>query len=413
MEDRYKVLLIDDDSSNISFVRGILAKSQPIEYQLDEQRDLEKGIQSIIHNKPDVILINLLLNNTIGIDDLNHLLPYSKDIAVLVITTREHESLGMEALKRGAQDYLIAGEITPVLLVRSITFSVERKQAEKKLYYSEETNLALLNSIPDEGYLIDMDGKIIAINDNRARRIGRQPTDLIGVNVYNTLSPEAALKFKTRILEVKSSLKPLRYEEQRDGRYMSMVITPILDADGNIVRMTCLSRDMTEQRRAEEALRALSLTDELTGLYNRRGFATVGEHLVKYAFRKKRKMTLVFADLDNMRWINDVHGHSQGDNALKKTARVLRESFRESDILARWGGDEFAVLAVDTQEMNPDLLMSRLIVNISVENEGLDFKLSLSIGYSVFDPIYPCGLDQLIEQADQSMYKNKRWKPKL
>ena len=102
-----------------------------------------------------------------------------------------------------------------------------------------------------------------------------------------------------------------------------------------------------ERKRMEEEIRSLSLTDELTGLYNRRGFTLLAEQEVKLAHRMNRTMLLFFCDVDNLKGINDTHGHAQGDLALKEVSAILKETFREADILARLGGDEFVVLAVD------------------------------------------------------------------
>ena len=168
--------------------------------------------------------------------------------------------------------------------------------------------------------------------------------------------------------------------------------------------------DITDRKLNEEALRKLSLADELTGLYNRRGFFTLAEQQLKIANRIKKKILLLFADLDDLKWINDNLGHNEGDSALIEIANILEKTFRESDLIARIGGDEFAVLAGETEETNADIITTRLLDSLKNYNaeRKRDYNLSVSIGISRYDPGYPCSIDKLLARADKLMYKFKR-----
>jgi diguanylate cyclase (GGDEF)-like protein len=119
---------------------------------------------------------------------------------------------------------------------------------------------------------------------------------------------------------------------------------------------------------------------------------------------------LLFADLDDLKWINDNLGHNDGDFALIEIANILQKTFRESDLIARIGGDEFAVLTVETEETNADIITTRLsdsLRNYNADRKGT-YKLSVSIGISRYDPNYPCSIDELLARADKLMYKYKR-----
>jgi diguanylate cyclase (GGDEF)-like protein len=120
---------------------------------------------------------------------------------------------------------------------------------------------------------------------------------------------------------------------------------------------------MMREHRAEEALLVLSLTDELTGLYNRRRFFVLTEQYLKVAIRTKKSLLVLFIDMDDLKWINDNYGHNEGDQALIDFAKLLKQSFRESDIIARIGGDEFVVLFLSTDE-NSERLLARLHENL-------------------------------------------------
>jgi diguanylate cyclase (GGDEF)-like protein len=166
-----------------------------------------------------------------------------------------------------------------------------------------------------------------------------------------------------------------------------------------------------ERHRLQETVRGLSLTDELTGLYNRRGFLTFADQHLKLATRTQRGLTLVFADLDGLKEINDTYLHPEGDAALIATAEVLRRTFRESDILARMGGDEFAVIAFETdEESTEESLRARIQGQLDVENAGENrrYMLSFSVGIAHYDPDDPCDIDVLLSRADTLMYQDKR-----
>jgi len=168
---------------------------------------------------------------------------------------------------------------------------------------------------------------------------------------------------------------------------------------------------MMSDHKGEEALRALSLTDELTGLYNRRRFFVLTEQYLKLSVRTKKKLLLLFIDMDNLKWINDHHGHNEGDQALIDLANILRKTFRESDIVARIGGDEFVVLSESTDE-NGEIVLTRLYENIKDHNakRSRRYDLSISVGTTQFDPEDPISIDELLSKADALMYAQKRGK---
>jgi diguanylate cyclase (GGDEF)-like protein/PAS domain S-box-containing protein len=180
--------------------------------------------------------------------------------------------------------------------------------------------------------------------------------------------------------------------------------------ENGVVLWTGTLDDITDRKRAEEEIRNLSLTDELTGLYNRRGFMLLAEQAMKLAHRIKTSMLLFFGDLDNLKTINDTHGHAQGDLALQEVSAILKETFREADILARIGGDEFVVLAVDASMESADVMTNRIQAELEKRNLQGDrrYQLTLSMGITHYDPEAPCTVSELIAQADDQMYQQKQ-----
>jgi two-component system cell cycle response regulator len=162
-------------------------------------------------------------------------------------------------------------------------------------------------------------------------------------------------------------------------------------------------------KRSEEELRTLSYIDELTGLYNRRGFLTIAAKQLKLCRRAKDNLMLFYADLDGMKWINDTLGHSEGDMALLKTSEALKNTFRESDIIGRLGGDEFAVLAIPASQESELVIKERLVEQLDLLNTlgRRRYSLSLSIGAVSCMPDETDTMEDLLARADKLMYVDK------
>ena len=170
--------------------------------------------------------------------------------------------------------------------------------------------------------------------------------------------------------------------------------------------------EIADRKTLEEELRKLAITDSLTGLYNHRGFLALGQQQMKVAKRNKQDIVLIFTDLDKMKWINDTLGHQEGDLALVEVANIFMASFRESDIIARIGGDEFVVLAIVAGEESANDLVARLQKKLDEYNLKAirRYPLSLSIGIAFCDTGHPGTIDELMFKADRLMYKQKQAK---
>lgn len=186
----------------------------------------------------------------------------------------------------------------------------------------------------------------------------------------------------------------------------------VRDAPGQPLHFIFQIQDITERKRAEAAIRTLSLADELTGLYNRRGFLAFSKQHLNSLHRSNKGVVVVYADLDGLKVINDSFGHKEGDRALAKTAELMKETFRSSDILARLGGDEFTALAAVEPEGGVERLVSRLQQRFEDYNalKVVPYKLSISIGVVLRDDDGTQSMEDLMALADLAMYENKRSK---
>jgi diguanylate cyclase (GGDEF)-like protein len=185
---------------------------------------------------------------------------------------------------------------------------------------------------------------------------------------------------------------------------------PYVERDLKAVeRLATLYAIAVHRTRTESELRELSLVDELTKAYNRRGFMALAEQQIKVAHRTKKEMSLFYADLDNLKSINDSFGHEAGDAALVDATGILRDAFRDSDIVARLGGDEFVVLAIDVGESRISHMVRRLREKAQARNAkpGNEFAVSFSLGIARYDPEEPCSLQDLLALADKRMYQDK------
>ncbi|MGC2061607.1 MAG: sensor domain-containing diguanylate cyclase [Thermodesulfovibrionales bacterium] len=288
----------------------------------------------------------------------------------------------------------------------------KRRRSEEELQTSHGKYRSLVDSTEDSIYLVDEACNYLFINKNHLKRLGLADDSFAGENYDNFHTPEETEEFRKRIARVFGTGDSSQYEHQslRDGRYFIQTFSPVRDASGDITAVTVVSKNISDRRQMENELRALSLTDELTGLYNRRGLLTLAGQQIRISNRLGKKLYLLAADVDDLKIINDTFGHQEGDSALVETARILRENFRESDIIARIGGDEFVVMPIEMSEDKSEIILSRLSQGFEKNNQknSLRYRISISTGITWYDPEQPASIDQILATADSLMYEQKK-----
>lgn len=192
----------------------------------------------------------------------------------------------------------------------------------------------------------------------------------------------------------------------------SIILTVLLSPALYTIFYRPMIAQINKLRTAEVKMREFAHYDALTGLYNRRGFLTFADQLLQLSDRAQRGFILIYADMDNLKDINDERGHEEGDRALKTIGEVLQNTFRKSDIITRVGGDEFAILAVEAKTESLDALRKRLNKNLenTAYNVGSANKLTFSLGILYYDPDKQRSIDRLLNSADMLMYEEKRIK---
>ncbi|HEY1694728.1 MAG TPA: diguanylate cyclase [Polyangiaceae bacterium] len=195
-----------------------------------------------------------------------------------------------------------------------------------------------------------------------------------------------------------------------DGyRWINTTARPVRDQDGALVGSVAVYGDVTAQCAEAQRLASMSVTDDLTGLSNRRGFLLLAEQHVRLAQRTRTPFVLLFADMNGLKKVNDTLGHEAGDAAIRAFARVFHGTLRACDIVARLGGDEFVALVAGASLANVRVIEARLRDELTRENQHgvLDVAISASVGASAFDPASPRTLADLLCEADERMYQNK------
>jgi diguanylate cyclase (GGDEF)-like protein/PAS domain S-box-containing protein len=279
----------------------------------------------------------------------------------------------------------------------------ERNQLIAKLREREQRYRILLDESSDPIFSFNREGVYLYINRAFAAPFKREPEDIIGKKIWDIFSQEEADKRFAMVKQVfetgETGIIEVRVPTPERDLYFITTVKPIFDANGDVATVICISKEITDRKRMEEELRHLSTHDLLTGLYNRNYFEVELERIQK---SRNKPVVILLADLDGLKAINDSQGHHAGDELLRKVANSLKEVFRESDIIARIGGDEFAVLLPDTDSKVAQSLIDRLRQKFSEASEP---SLSVSIGCS--DNTNTHLLSDVMRAADDSMYREK------
>lgn len=290
------VLLIEDEDDVAKVIAGRLTSPVLTESAFSVERAdcLQDGLEYLTKRDANVVLLDLNLPDSQGFDTFLKVRAHSPETPIVVLTALDDEGIGLNAVRQGAQDYLVKGGFEGHLLKRVAQYAIERHRLQKEI-------------------------------------------------------------------------------------------------------------------------RGLALTDELTGLYNRRGFLMLAEQQLKLAQRTKKESLLVYIDVDGLKSINDTLGHTEGDLAIRQTAAVLKLTFRGSDILARIGGDEFSAFAIETREGAAPILLARLQKHVQELNAQPSHQhlLSLSVGMTRCHPENASSIETLLVEADKELYDQRRAKRAL
>jgi diguanylate cyclase (GGDEF)-like protein/PAS domain S-box-containing protein len=304
-------------------------------------------------------------------------------------------------------------------LVEDIT---ERKQAEIILRNSERFLNTVFGNINDPFNILDRDYRIIKANEAYAKMRGKSLEQLIGQRCYEVLQNRDSVCEGCVVEKTFGSGKPLIKEKLLSlpsgiKRWVEIYTYPLFDEEGSVSNIIEYTRDITERKNIEEErslllneLRYLSRIDDLTGLLNRR---TVIEKLGEEVRRSQRygsELTLMICDIDYFKKINDTHGHIVGDRILQIIANLFNESLRSTDIIGRYGGDEFLLILPETtidgaKEIAERIRLSAEDFELQIEGKQT-VKFTISLGIAKFN-IDEEDINDLIKRTDNALYSAK------
>lgn len=302
----------------------------------------------------------------------------------------------------------------------ALEVALQRHALEQEIRQQRSLLAGVLSGMSDAVAAADVEGSIVLVNEAGRRAFGddvgpaRSSESGSDHRVYlpdhETLCPPDQLPLKRALAgeNVRDAELFIRSTEHPEGRWYSVNAAPLLDPEGQVCGAVEVGRDVTNLRAARSELQQQSETDALTGMYNRRGFMHVARAALESARQSGRQSAVFFIDLNGMKRINDSLGHTEGDRLLMDVTWILSACFRTSDIVGRFGGDEFVVLAPDAGD-HADVLRERLRAAVEQFNAGSErsYRISISIGLSMCDPGVPAALEDLVEQADRRMYEDK------
>jgi len=296
--------------------------------------------------------------------------------------------------------YELAGEINGMLGAL--------EQAQQKIQKSEEQYRRLFNEALTGNYISTLEGKIVLCNLAFARLFGFDTIEeVISASDVLLFPGEQGREDCLNLLRERKTLQFTEYDlRQKDGKQITVLqnITGIYNETGELIQLQGYILDVTERKRIEEQLKFLSLHDFVTGLYNRTYFEEEMKRLENGAFVP---VGIIICDVDGLKFVNDTFGHDRGDVLLITAANIIKKSFHTSDVVARIGGDEFAVLLPCSPAGLVEKACQRIMEAIAVYNQtGPDFPLSISLGYALSND-KSVDIHELFKEADNNMYRQK------
>ncbi len=413
-----KVLIVEDDS----VIAQILSK------MLEDAGYLVTGIATNCKDgervaretKPDIALVDIMLDDDAcdGID-LEHSLRTEMHIPVIFITASSDTSLRTRLQNAHCYGFL-SKPVNAHELIINVESALKRHSLEKALVESEEKFRLIYESSPIGIELYDENGSLLDVNRACLDIFGVSSADEVrGFKLFEDPNVSDEFKEKLRNGETVRYEAPFDfglirslnlYQTSKSGIiHLDVLITPLRTNGNGIYGYLVQVQDITARTLYENTLRELSMVDQLTGLYNRRGFIKLAEQQMSLAKRNKENLVLFFIDLNNMKKINDQFGHPEGDKALILASGILRKTFRTTDIISRWGGDEFAVLMINAKEGCGENIGKRLTEAIKETNSEaiLKTELGMSWGCASISPEGNDDIETLIARADMAMYYHK------
>jgi len=413
------ILLIEDNPGDARLLREMLNDQREHEITLAHVECMSDAENYLVDHTVDIVLLDLGLPDAQGLTAVHRVRKAASCVALVVLTGLDDESLADQVVRAGAQDHLIKGQIESRGLLRSLTHAIERKTIEEALFAEKERAEVTLECIGDAVACTDIFGSITFLNLAAEKMVGWSLRQALGKPIAEVLqfidattrkitpNPLERAAEQNRIVHLPLNTLLVR----RDGIEFAVEdsVAPIHDREGRVTGAVIVFRDVSAARAMTLQAAHDAQHDFLTGLPNRLLLNDRFNQAIALARRHRKKVALLFLDLDGFKSINDSFGHPVGDKLLQSIANRLKNCVRSSDTVSRLGGDEFVVLLSEMEHAEDAAAAARVIIRSFSQShalEGHDIHINASIGMSVFPDD---GLDPptLIKNADTAMYQAK------
>ena len=413
------LLLVEDNSGDARLLREMLNEQDSRTTEMTHSVCMSETERHLAERAFDIILLDLILPDAQGLAVVRRVRELAPRIPLVVLTGLDDESLAAQALQEGAQDYLIKGQIDTRALFRALRYAVERKTMEEALFVEKERAQVTLNSIGDAVICTDIAGNVTFLNPVAERMAGWSCQDAAGrpmgevlrildaTSRQTTPNPTEKAVGQNQTVHLPSNCILIR----RDGFEIPIEdsVAPIHDREGRATGAVIVFRDVSAARTMALQMTHSAQHDFLTGLPNRMLLNDRISQSIAFAQRHKKRVAVLFLDLDGFKHINDSLGHPIGDKLLQSIARRLVDCVRASDTVSRQGGDEFVVLLSEVEQSEHADVTARRMLQAVAEPHSIDqhdLYVTTCIGVSIY-PDDGQDAETLVKNADTAMYQAK------
>jgi diguanylate cyclase (GGDEF)-like protein/PAS domain S-box-containing protein len=413
------LLLVEDNPGDARLLREMLNEQGLPHAKLTHVERMSQAEKHLAEHQVDIILLDLGLPDAHGLGAVQRTRAVAPRVPLVVLTGLDDEGLATQALQEGAQDCLIKGQIDGRGLLRSLRYALERKNMEEALFVATERAQVTLNCIGDAVACTDIGGKITYLNLVAEKITGWTLPEAAGLPMADVLrildsntretipNPMEMAIGQNRVVHLPSNCVLVRRDEFEIPIEDS--VAPIHDREGRATGAVIVFRDVSAARTMALQMTYSAQHDFLTGLPNRMLLNDRVNQAIALAPRHRKKVAVLFLDLDGFKHINDSLGHPTGDKLLQSISKRLVKCVRGSDTVSRQGGDEFVVLLSDVAQPEDAAITARRMLQAVAEAHSIDqhdLHVTTSIGVSVY-PDDGLDAETLIKNADTAMYQAK------
>lgn len=412
---RPKILIVDDERLNISIVAEILSP----EYDLLVATNGEKVLQIVsLDPKPDLILLDIVMPGMNGFEVAKQLKedPETLQIPIIFLTAKHDNESIVQGFGLGAVDFVtkpfqkeeLVARIKNTLQIYNLKNALNRA-LEKSQQYAKtvENQMALI----DKNIIMsstDLEGKITEVSEAFCKISGYKKEYLIGKNHRIVRHPDMKAPLFVKLWETITHGDTWHGElknRSKHGLYywLDTMIYPVVDDFGNRTGYTAISHNITNKKRVEE----LSVTDQLTQLHNRMFMENSFRGEIKRSKRYGYAFTVIMLDIDHFKEVNDTFGHDVGDSVLIEIAKTLSENIRETDILGRWGGEEFLIICPHTTDTEAAIVAEKIRHTIEEHSFRIVDRKTCSFGIAMFD-LKEDDYKEVMKRSDEALYRAKK-----